>query len=77
MHYYFLALQKYATFSGRASRAEFWYFFLIHLIIIFAIHPIAQLLFIEDKITTTFSILYFFLLFIPSIALQVRRLHDI
>ncbi|MCH8476521.1 MAG: DUF805 domain-containing protein, partial [Wenzhouxiangella sp.] len=34
MNWYLAVLKKYAEFSGRASRSEFWMFFLIHFIIL-------------------------------------------
>jgi len=33
MSWYLLVLKKYAVFSGRARRKEYWYFFLFNLLI--------------------------------------------
>ena len=33
MSYYLEALKKYAVFSGRARRAEYWYFVLFNIIV--------------------------------------------
>ena len=52
---------KYATFSGRATRAEFWWFFLFTFL--GGLIPIVGLIF-------ALAVL------IPSIAVAVRRLHD-
>jgi uncharacterized membrane protein YhaH (DUF805 family) len=57
---------KYATFSGRASRAEYWYFFL------FTIIAGAALSAIDTTLASAFSIANF----LPNIAVAVRRLHD-
>jgi len=57
---------KYATFSGRASRAEYWYFFL------FTIIAGAALSAIESTLATAFSIANL----VPNLAVAVRRLHD-
>jgi len=57
---------KYATFSGRASRAEYWYFFL------FTIIAGAALSAIDTALASAFSIANF----LPNIAVAVRRLHD-
>jgi uncharacterized membrane protein YhaH (DUF805 family) len=57
---------KYATFSGRASRAEYWYFFL------FTIIAGAALSAIDATLASAFSIANF----VPNIAVAVRRLHD-
>jgi uncharacterized membrane protein YhaH (DUF805 family) len=35
MYYYFKVLKKYAVFEGRASRAEYWYFTLFNMIVVF------------------------------------------
>lgn len=57
---------KYATFSGRASRAEYWYFFL------FTIIAGAALSAIDTALASAFSIANF----VPNLAVAVRRLHD-
>lgn len=80
----FEALRKYAVFHGRAARREFWLFFLLFLAwllvveIIFGIHveavggdPDAE----AGIVVTDFvGVLP---LFLPSIAVTVRRLHDL
>lgn len=79
MSWFLAALQKYATFSGRAQRAEYWYFVLFYLLIVLVLS-------IVDAFTGTFdreggvgllSGLFSLALFIPSLAVAVRRLHDI
>ena len=57
---------KYATFSGRASRAEYWYFFL------FTIIAGAALSAVLPELASAFSIANF----VPNLAVAVRRLHD-
>ncbi|MDR7335280.1 DUF805 domain-containing protein [Roseateles asaccharophilus] len=57
---------KYVDFSGRASRSEYWWFFLF-LVIIY----VAGALFSD--------FIYYLLVlgtFLPSLAVAVRRLHD-
>ncbi len=72
--------QKYITFSGRASRSEYWWFQLFNWLVggVFAIlgsltgSGVASL-------TNFFSILgllYALATILPMIALQVRRFHD-
>lgn len=79
MKYFLLGLKKYAVFSGRASRKEYWMFFLFN--IIFAV--VAAIL---DNVLETaiegvgyglFYILYVIAVFIPGFAIAVRRLHDV
>ena len=65
---------KYANFKGRASRSEFWFFYLF-ILIGYAI----------SFIFITISLNFFFTVFgilvlgvvIPSFAVAVRRLHDV
>ena len=75
MNYYLGVLKKYAVFSGRAQRAEFWYFTLFNALIGVAINFI-DILVITISIPLGLSILYMLAVFIPGIAVSVRRLHD-
>ena len=72
MNYYLNVLKNYATFSGRASRSEYWYFVLFNSIIAFAIGFVSGLLRIN-----MLSIIYTLFMLIPSIAVAVRRMHDV
>ena len=69
--------KKYAVFSGRATRAEYWYFMLFNLIVITLLEVAS--FFIEDKylILSIISVAYSLVVIIPSIAVFVRRMHDI
>lgn len=71
MNYFMDALQRYADFTGRARRKEYWMFFLFYLI--FYIGTVI----IDAVLGTNFFALIFALgLFVPSIAIAARRLHD-
>ncbi len=74
MNYYLTVLKKYAVFSGRASRSEFWYFtlfnFIIQMVASFALGAISA------KLSFLVLVIYAFATFIPSLAVSVRRLHD-
>ena len=74
-----VVFEKYADFSGRASRKEYWMFTLIHFIISlligFVAGFIAGLTGIELFIYTGF--IYALAVLIPCITVSVRRLHDI
>jgi len=64
---------KYATFSGRARRSEFWFYVLFQAIVL----VVAQLL--DRIIPGDFPIVYSIAglaLLVPFIAAAVRRLHD-
>jgi uncharacterized membrane protein YhaH (DUF805 family) len=79
MKYYLSALKKYIVFSGRSSIAEFWYFSLFNLVIIFLVGFIDVALGTYNPETNfgLLSQLYAYAILIPSIALSIRRLHDI
>ncbi len=72
MNWYFEVLKKYIVFSGRASRKEYWMFFLFNIIIVFVLG------FIEGLIGNfgIVGILYSLAVLLPSLAVSVRRLHD-
>lgn len=73
MSWYLEVLKKYAVFSGRARRMEYWMFFLINMIVSFALGFIEGL-FGGPGILAT---IYYVAVLVPSIAVGVRRLHDI
>ena len=67
----FEAVRKYAVFSGRSSRKEYWLFFIGYGIL----STVAAL--IDGSIETfLFQVIVGLGLLIPSIAVSVRRLHD-
>lgn len=72
MNYFFTVLKKYATFTGRARRSEFWYFNLFSLIISILLTLIGEAM---DFIYL--SNIYSFAVLLPSLAVGVRRMHDI
>ena len=77
MNWYLEVLKKYAVFSGRARRKEYWMFVLINLIIVFVLGLVIGL--IENATNSNLSILvnvYQLAVLFPSIAVGVRRMHD-
>jgi uncharacterized membrane protein YhaH (DUF805 family) len=78
MNWYLAALKKYATFEGRARRKEFWFFALFNFLAIVLLALIDGVLgtFSEEVGLGLFSGIYVLAIFIPSIAVTVRRLHD-
>lgn len=68
----FSTLKKYADFSSRASREEFWCFFAF-VIIVNALAGIVGAMFGARLIAGLIGLL----LVIPQIAVAVRRLHDL
>jgi uncharacterized membrane protein YhaH (DUF805 family) len=81
MRWYLEVRKKYAVFGGRARRKEYWMFFLFNLIIAFAIGFVLGLiggvLGIGTALSDPASIVYGLAVLIPSIAVAVRRMHDI
>ena len=69
---------KYAVFSGKASRSEFWYFFLFGFIggLVTLIIDSMILGFSSDDIGPINSI-FTIITFLPYLAVGARRLHDI
>lgn len=70
-----IKLENYVNFTGRARRAEYWYFQLFQLLISVVIGIIAGLSGI-DKLSILANIISV-ALFLPSLAVYVRRLHDV
>ena len=78
MNWYLEVLKKYAVFSGRARRKEYWFFVLFNIIIALALTFIdfsTGLYDVEFEIGLLSS-LYSLAVLVPSIAVTIRRLHD-
>ena len=73
MHWFIICLKKYAVFSGRARRSEYWYFFLFFVVISGLSYILGEV--VHDSFVFIGNIVQL-VLFIPSIAVGVRRLHD-
>lgn len=80
MKWYVVPWKKYAEFSGRAGRAEYWTFTLINMVIGVALCVIALLTAGGEhgSFGPAMFLYWVFLLaaFIPGLAVLVRRLHD-
>ena len=79
MNWYLSVLKKYTVFSGRARRKEYWMFALFNMIFAFLAMILDNLLG-----TTTGDVnigflytIYALAVFIPALAVAVRRLHDV
>lgn len=79
MNWYLEVLKKYAVFSGRARRKEYWFFVLFNAIFAIAAMILDNILglAIEDVGYGPFYILYALATIVPGLAVSVRRLHDI
>tara|TARA_R110002153_G_scaffold6556_17_gene30071 strand:- start:14081 stop:14419 length:339 start_codon:yes stop_codon:yes gene_type:complete len=65
--YFIGALKKYADFTGRARRHEYWMFILIYMIINFVLAVLGL---------NIISMIFGLALLVPSISIAARRLHD-
>ncbi len=72
MKWYLHVLKNFANFNGRARRKEYWMFFLINVIISLGLGFIGTA--IKFPLLST---IYSFALLIPSIAVAIRRMHDV
>jgi len=75
MSWFLMALKRYAEFSGRSQRSEYWFFILFYVLIAIA------LVFVDVGIgaSTGYGLLsgiFALGMFIPSLAVTIRRLHD-
>ena len=79
MNFFLDALKQYADFSGRATRQQYWMFYLFYLIIYLALTVIEITLGLYDKEVDMglFTTIFMLGLLIPSLAILARRLHDI
>ena len=73
MNWYLKALKSYAVFYGRARRKEYWNFTLFNFLLIFLLALLSMVLFsstLPAELLALGTVL-------PSLAVSVRRLHDI
>ena len=80
MSWYLEALKKYAVSSGRSRRMEYWYFVLFNIIVSIVLGAIDGLLLgtLDSGMGVgLLSGIYSLAVLIPTLAVTVRRLHDI
>lgn len=81
------AFQKYATFSGRASRSEYWCWVLANLVVVVGLYGLIAALGLLTRSNgndfgmgavppTILLVVWMFGVLVPNIAITVRRLHD-
>lgn len=67
-----VVLENYANFNGRARRAEYWWFVLANIIVSIVLQIVDGIIGLP-----IFGGLYGLAVLIPTIAVGVRRLHDV
>ncbi len=63
---------NYAVFEGRARRSEYWYFFLLQLIV----NVVVRILVNVSSVFSILAIIWALATLVPGLAVAVRRLHD-
>jgi uncharacterized membrane protein YhaH (DUF805 family) len=80
MQWYIDVLKKYAVFSGRARRKEYWMFVLFNVIISIILSILDRILGLDygsgASSSGWLSTIYSLAVLVPSIAVGVRRMHD-
>jgi uncharacterized membrane protein YhaH (DUF805 family) len=67
--------KKYGNFSGRATRSEYWYWMLFQALGGIAFQLLDSILFQHGA--SPFGTLFSLAVLVPTIAVEVRRLHDV
>ena len=78
MEWYIDAFRNWDDFGGRATRKEYWLFVLFNLIVTWALTFVDAVMgiFVLGGFIGLFSGIYGLVVFIPSLAVTIRRLHD-
>lgn len=85
MQYYLANWKKFATFTGRARRSEYWWFQLINMAIYFLLAMLGTALLVGGgetigvmgAIPMIIAYVFLFAVLIPTLASGVRRMHDV
>ena len=77
MQWYLEVLKKYAVFDGRAHRTEFWMFALVNVIVSLVLGVVDGIIGTRTGGLGLLGGLYSLAVLVPSLAVGVRRLHDI
>ena len=73
-----ICFSKFADFSGRARRQEYWYFTVFNMVIQAGLNALGRLVFGSDSnMASIFSGIFSLVILIPSLAVAWRRLHDV
>jgi len=68
---------KYATFSGRAPRSEYWFFYLFYVIASVVLTVLDMMIFGIDNPYSPLSSIFSLAVLLPYLAVTARRFHDI
>ena len=78
MSWYLEVLKKYTVFEGRSRRSEYWYFALYNLLIsvVLTLVDLGIGTYDHKARIGLFGAIYALAVFIPGLAVAIRRLHD-
>tara|TARA_B100000795_G_C22755200_1_gene421192 strand:- start:1099 stop:1464 length:366 start_codon:yes stop_codon:yes gene_type:complete len=79
MNWYLKVLKQYADFDGRARRTEYWMYTLVNILVIVVLALLDNLTgmsYMEGMPYGYLTLLYTLAVFIPGLAVAIRRLHD-
>ena len=77
MSWYLMVLKRYADFSGRSRRREYWMFVLLNFVISVGVAIIDNVIGSDVAAGVgVLGVLYALILLTPGLAVSVRRLHD-
>ncbi|MDV6329775.1 DUF805 domain-containing protein [Asticcacaulis sp. 201] len=74
MEQMFLPLKRYAQFNGRSRRTEYWLWFLFQVMAALAFSILTRII---GDVALTLNRLFSLAIFLPTLAVAVRRFHDI
>lgn len=79
MEWFIYALRRYNDFNSRSRRREYWLFVLFYILLGIGAHFLDSLFGFADvgQVYGPIYSLYIIIMLLPSIAVAVRRLHDI
>jgi uncharacterized membrane protein YhaH (DUF805 family) len=79
MDWMLMPLRRYAEFSGRSQRKEYWMFFLFQIIVVVVLGIIEGVLGLSGMVAGAYgplTLLFWLAVLVPGIAVGIRRLHD-
>jgi uncharacterized membrane protein YhaH (DUF805 family) len=80
MEWYLLVLKRYAEFTGRSRRKEYWMYTLYSIVIYLVLYIAGLVTLMRGNIYMVFfglAFVYALAVLVPGLAVSVRRLHDI
>ena len=82
MQWFIYCLKNYAKFDGRAGRPEYWFYALFNTLIFFILQFLSSMLGLQYSMNDLITVyplasVWQVVTFIPSMAVGVRRMHDI